>query len=357
MVMAAKVLLVDDDSKMLEGLERVLRPLQATWSVTAATSARSALELLDHEPVDVVVSDMRMPEMDGAALLTIVKEKFPATTRIILSGQTDKSAALRAIPVAHQFLCKPCPPSTLIDVLLRRARFPLSDVQLRRKMGSIDSLPCDPEIARKLSALIDEGEPGLAAVSDLIKKEPVLILKLLQLSNSSFFGVKRQVDDIAAAVSCAGEDVLRTLAASALASSSIQVLAKRADVDAMRSHVTEVAIAAHTLAGASPHADACLVAGMLHEIGKMFLATHVPEMFDAVAERASADGISFEAAELAEGAVSHAEVGAALLDLWGLPPLVVDAVAKHNHASYDCDYLDPTLAVWLAHRRVMASAR
>lgn len=357
MAIAAKVLLVDDDSKMLEGLERVLQPLRDTWSVTATTSARSALELLDHEPVDVVVSDMRMPEMDGAALLAVVKEKFPATTRIILSGQTEKSAALRAIPVAHRFLGKPCPPSTLIDVLARRTRFPVSDAQLRKKIGSIESLPCDPAIARELSTLIEEGEPRLGAVIDLIKKEPVLILKLLQLSNSSFFGVKRQSDDIAAAVWCAGEELLRTLAASACASSSIQISAKRADVDAMRSHVSEVAIAARKLAGESPHADACFVAGMLHEIGKIFLATHVPEMFDAIAERAVADGIAFEAAEVAEGVVSHAEIGASLLDLWGLPPLVVDAVAKQNDARYESDYLDPTAAVLLAHRRVMASAR
>jgi len=105
-----RLILVDDERNVLEGLRRLLRPLRATWEVRTATSGVEALALLDAQPADVIVTDMRMPAMDGARLLSIVKERAPDTIRIVLSGQTDHATALRVIPLAHQFLGKPCDP-------------------------------------------------------------------------------------------------------------------------------------------------------------------------------------------------------------------------------------------------------
>ncbi|MCW5837708.1 MAG: response regulator, partial [Labilithrix sp.] len=101
MTAARRVLLVDDEPRIVAGLQRLLRPHRALWDVSVATSASDALAILEEHAFDVIVSDMRMPEMDGAAFLKIAREKYPATMRIVLSGQTDASAAQRVVPVAH----------------------------------------------------------------------------------------------------------------------------------------------------------------------------------------------------------------------------------------------------------------
>jgi len=349
MVEANRVLLVDDESAMLDALKRALLPLQGSWAIESATSAIGALELIDRQPFDVVVSDMQMPEMDGAGLLAIVREKCPAAARVILSTRTEKSHALRAVHVAHRFLHKPCPPGTLIEFLGRRARIASSDESLHEHVGAIGVLPCDPATALKLAELVEESDLRFFAIAQAIESEPVLVLKLLQLASSSFFGLKRQSDDVRSAVTFAGRELLTTLARFAVESATSDIVAKELDLPALRAHAAEVAVLARKAAGQSPHADACFVAGMLHDIGKIIMATHDPDGFDAVSSRARREGSSFESAELAEGVRSHTVVGAALVDLWGLPQTIVEAVAKQNVETYDCEYLDPTQAVRLAH--------
>lgn len=81
-----RILFVDDESKILEGLQRMLRPERHRWEMAFASGGAAALSLLEAAPFDVIVSDMRMPGMDGAALLKVVRAKYPNVLRIILSG-------------------------------------------------------------------------------------------------------------------------------------------------------------------------------------------------------------------------------------------------------------------------------
>jgi DNA-binding NtrC family response regulator len=103
-----RILFVDDEAHVLDGLRDLLRRQRREWEMVFALGGDAALRELDAQPFHVVVSDMRIPGIDGAALLALVQERYPETVRIILSGQTEHEAALRAVPVAHQFLAKPC---------------------------------------------------------------------------------------------------------------------------------------------------------------------------------------------------------------------------------------------------------
>lgn len=102
------VLFVDDEPDMLKGLRNLFRRDRERWSMSFADSGAGALAELEAHPVDVIVSDMRMPEMDGATLLALVRDRYPAVRRIILSGYANPESMALASEVAHSFLAKPC---------------------------------------------------------------------------------------------------------------------------------------------------------------------------------------------------------------------------------------------------------
>ncbi|MDJ0855264.1 MAG: response regulator, partial [Desulfobacterales bacterium] len=85
-----RLLFVDDEPMVLKGLQRSLRSMRQEWEMTFAAGGREALDAMQAQPFDVVISDMRMPEMDGAQLLEVVKRDYPQVVRIILSGQLDR---------------------------------------------------------------------------------------------------------------------------------------------------------------------------------------------------------------------------------------------------------------------------
>ena len=108
------ILLVDDEIAILDGLRRQLRK---NFTVHTATGGAEALELMRSQPFSVVVSDMRMPEMDGATLLAQVRALHPDVVRILLTGQADTQAAIAAVNEGqiYRFLTKPCPPEVLLE--------------------------------------------------------------------------------------------------------------------------------------------------------------------------------------------------------------------------------------------------
>ena len=102
--MKTKVLFVDDEANVLSGLRRMLRSQRQVWDMQFANGGAAALELMANQSFDVVVSDMRMPGVDGAELLNRVNDLFPDTVRLVLSGQSEHEKIFRAIGPAHQFL-------------------------------------------------------------------------------------------------------------------------------------------------------------------------------------------------------------------------------------------------------------
>ncbi|MFO1377700.1 MAG: response regulator [Steroidobacteraceae bacterium] len=133
---SATVLFVDDDERVTDALRRTVRAEHL--DCLTAQSAGEALEILQRRPVDVLVSDEKMPTTTGSELLAIVRQRFPATIRIILSGQSDLDAAIRAINEGevYRFLQKPCDPrdlaATIRDALQHKKIQDLSRKLLRR---------------------------------------------------------------------------------------------------------------------------------------------------------------------------------------------------------------------------------
>ena len=115
-----KILLVDDEESILNSLRRLLRG--QPYEVLLATSGAQALEVMALQPVDLVMSDARMPNMDGATLLAHIRQGYPATTRIMLTGYADPSAIIKAINEGqiHHYISKPWNDDEML-LILRQA--------------------------------------------------------------------------------------------------------------------------------------------------------------------------------------------------------------------------------------------
>lgn len=140
------ILFVDDEPNILSGLKRMFRSLRQEIDLYFAESGQEALDLMAEHPVDVIVSDMRMPGMDGATLLALVQERFPHAIRIMLTGQADEESILRTVGVVHQFITKPSDPETLGKVLERACALQdlMKNEQLKSLVSSLGKLPSVP---------------------------------------------------------------------------------------------------------------------------------------------------------------------------------------------------------------------
>jgi putative nucleotidyltransferase with HDIG domain len=354
-----RILFVDDESRILEGLQRMLRPQRREWEMAFAAGGKAALTMLEASPFDVIVSDMRMPEIDGAALLEVVREKYPNILRIILSGYTELEASYRAVPVAHQFLLKPCDPDALRAAIERGTSLiaVLNSKMLAGLVGSLQELPSLPRTYARLRTALSEPETSIDQVAKIVEQDVAICAKVLQLVNSAFFGVTREISDIKTAVSYLGITILQNLVLSVEIFRTFRPpkAIPGFSIEEFHRHSQLTARIASEIGKTAAGKNAVVVAGLLHDIGKLVIAERAPEHLRRVLEGVEQERKPlFEIEEDLIG-VSHAEVGAYLLSLWGLPSPVVEAVAHHHHPErVSHDKLDMLSAVYLAN--VLAEA-
>jgi HD-like signal output (HDOD) protein/CheY-like chemotaxis protein len=332
-----RVLFVDDDANILQGLQRLLRPLRREWDMSFALGPSEAIALFDQQPFDVVVSDMRMPEMTGAELLSRIRDSHPAVARIILSGHSQMDSAVRSAGIAHQFLAKPCDAEALRKTIARvlALRTLLTDAKLTRLVAGIGSLPSLPSSYAAINNELAGEDPSLQRVADIISNDLAMSAKVLQLVNSAFFGLARRVETIEQAVTLLGTDIIRSLVLSNSAFSQFQPSSKSFSAERLWKHSLLVGAIAGAIAKAERVERAvvgeALQAGLLHDLGRLILAAHLPDAFDSALQAAGTRNAPLFEAERESVGATHAEFGAYLLGLWGLPDSTVEAVAFHHH--------------------------
>ncbi len=348
-----RVVFVDDEPAVLDGLRRSLRRLRDEWDMEFVEGAREAIACLEARPADVLVSDMRMPGMDGAELLVEVHRRWPSTVRFILSGYVEMEGILRTLPVAHQFLSKPCDPKAIRAAIERAMRLQrtLSNDAISAWIGAIDSLPSLPSMYTAVLEAIRDPEVGITAVAQQIERDSSVAAKVLQIVNSSFFGLAQEVTSVAQAVGLLGVQQLRDLVL------TIEVFRPSEGMDAdvvaflegIQRHSSRVATAAKLLQPDKAQGDLTFTAGLLHEVGCKIFASREPERFGERIREARASGRPLRDLEIEEWGVDHAAVGAALLAYWGLPYPIIEAVAYHQRPSeIDSDEATPLTYVHVA---------
>jgi HD-like signal output (HDOD) protein len=325
-----RILFVDDEPQILRAMQRSLRRRSADWDMVFAGSALEALAALTAGHFDVVVSDGRMPEMDGIALLEQIKAEYPTTIRIMLSGHADEEAIIPALPAIHQFLSKPCQVSVLEAVLesaLEASRRGDTEA-VREALLTSDWLPPAPRLYSQLTQALKDPDLPMARIYGLVERDASLTAVLLKTVNSAYFGLPRQVSSVAEAARLLGVVVVRCLALFVEAFNHLAI-DKHVDhsyIESFHSHSFLTARIARGLASGGVLApDRVFSAGLLHDMGELLLATRLPHEGTRAPRDPATTGHQAE-----QIGPTHAEIGGWLLSHWGLPAFLVETASRHH---------------------------
>lgn len=337
--MPKRLLFVDDEALVLDGLRRALHGMRSEWEMRFVGSGAAALETLDRETFDAIVTDMRMPGMDGAQLLEHVKERHCDVVRIVLSGQSEKEAVLRSIAPAHQFLSKPCDVQELKARLAQAfaMRDLLRNASLAAIVSRLRSIPSLPTLYNELSAALASENTSIAEIERIISRDVGMAAKILQLANSAFLGARGHVSSLSHALSLIGAEIIRSLMLSIHVFSQFDRHSHAASfVPALWDHSMAVAWLSRRIAasetGSRAVQEESFTTGLLHDVGKIVLLAEMPQEYRLVVERLKGGERSFRDLESEFVGCTHDQIGAYLMAIWGLPESIVHAVGSHHTA-------------------------
>jgi HD-like signal output (HDOD) protein len=331
------VLFVDDEPAILRLLPRLLADRKDSWRMSFAESAVQGLELMARDSFDVVVSDLKMPGIDGIEFLKEVRERHPLTARIIYSSYSDQRSILACVGVIHQFLPKPCPSETFKSTIERAAmiRSLLPNVAIREKVSKMERVLSMPPIYLELLHQLQSDDTAIEDIAMTIAKDIGMTAQMLKIVNSAFFGLAQPTSNVAEAVSFLGIETVKylVLAIGIFSQFESRKLGGIA-IGTLWNHSVRTANAAKLIAKSDSARrqliEDAMAAGLLHDLGKLVLASNYPERYEEVGRMASEKRVEWLVAEREAFGFDHAEVGGYLLGLWGLPPAVVEAVAFHH---------------------------
>jgi putative nucleotidyltransferase with HDIG domain len=325
--MSTRIVFVDDELKILQAMGRSFHSMRNEWNMEFLTSGAAALESLARLPADVIVSDMRMPGMDGWQLLAEVKKLYPQTVRLVLSGHADPSSVMLAVGTAQLYLAKPCESGSLKAAIVQTQmlRQLLSSDRLALLVGEVGMLPSAPTAFQEILACLQNPAASLTDAAQIIGRDAAMTANIMKLVNSAFFGSRRPITTIDRAVAYLGMDTLGALVLGhSVFQSGIATGIDGFSLEQLWKHSEQTAAAARAIALSEnlsvAKADEAFLAGVLHDVGKVVFATKAA----ALPNDMSAIDV------VAQMEAHHAEVGAYLLGLWGFPNSIVEAVAFHH---------------------------
>ena len=297
-------------------LETALSEQGLDWEIVRASDAETALTISSEEQIDVIVTDSRPGSLDGTSLLAAHRQHHPGTVRILLLDEASDPPDTAMLEAAHRILNLPLRADELVETVdgVVELRELLDSAELKAFVGSFVRLPPPPELYLELSRALNDPECTTARIINLVSKDPAIAARVLRLCNSAYFSGGRTFTDLRSAVIRLGAQNLRRLV---LAS---EVFGEKGacsgvDRDALQQRaMASSQLAAQLLSDAS--ADLAATACLLAEVGKLLPGVNTAEPGEAP----SGDSCG----------PSHAEAGAYLLGLWGLPLPIVEAVANQH---------------------------
>lgn len=335
----ARILFVDDNQDILDGLKRALRHEKRRWDLFFINSGESALEFMSANRIDAVITDIRMPGVDGVRLLREVTRLYPNVIRFVLSGHAEEEVILQASKLAHQFFPKPCNVDELRTSLERSLSLNelLADSHLCSVVSSVAAMPGVPEVYTEIVEKLNSHEVTVREIGKVISRDPAISMKILQLMNSAYFSIGREVSDVVEAVGLLGVNSIKYLVLSVEMFSQFdqqKLNGTGFHLEESIDHSIRVGLLAKKIS-LSEHAEKrsseeSYLSGFLHDVGKLILADNFSLEYRSVVELEQSEQISLCHAEREVIGADHGAIGAYLLGLWGFSDAVLESVAFHH---------------------------
>jgi putative nucleotidyltransferase with HDIG domain len=336
-----RILFVDDQPNILAGMRRMLHKMKDEWEMTFCESGKEALAIMEKQSFDLIVSDMMMPEMNGAQLLTEVAKLYPGMVRFILSGHSDRELILKSVGSAHQYIAKPCDSDKLKQYIsssfgLHRV---LSSPKLHARIAAIKTLPSPPDIYNEVVYELQCENASIDSIAKVISKDISLSAKILQIVNSAFFGLPQHVRSLAQAVNYLGLNILQGVVLTAGVHDRLKDAGiPEASLESIFNH--SVAVGGHAKKIAvkmglqKRDSEDALIAGLLHDVGKLAMLASFKDEMNAAIRLAREKSLPLYMAEKEILGANHGEIGAHLLSLWGLHDPILEAVTFHHNPQH-----------------------
>ena len=229
---------IDDEPNILRGLRRLLRTKRDVWDMVFLEGGEVAIDWISKNDPDAIVTDMRMPTVDGAKVLEYAASHKKGRIRIVLSGEADRDLTRRTVGRSHQFFSKPCNETNLIRAI--EAAFSSCEEvlspEMQRYVSNITTLPGATKTHDSLEAAFKSG--SISDLSQVVAHDPALALRVLQLANSSYFGRPTDTLSIASAVNNVGMEVLFDL----WETGSLLAAPDTADIDTQLAEYNDLAV-------------------------------------------------------------------------------------------------------------------
>ncbi len=341
------ILFVDDNENVINGIQRQLRPYRDQWQLFFAKTGVQALDLMAQFPIDMIVSDMMMPAMRGDELLKIVSEKFPGTVRIILSGYADEMSLKSGLEVAHQYFSKPCTAEVLREAISQIFKIQdcLQNPRIIAEVGDPNQLPSLPKIYHQLNAAIANENTTINEISNIFASDMVLSAKLLQLINSPYFGLNRNISNLTESVNLIGLKKLNNLVLSVHVKNAFPILNSKMEdyMVCLWQDAGRVADLARLITLSEnqqeDRPDQAYLGGLLHNLGLLIFLSRGGDKLRFLLEQVKNTEIPVADLELDIFGFTRSEAAAYLLSLWKIPPGIIEAILLQNRPN-NTDYDD-----------------
>ncbi|MEO8425874.1 MAG: response regulator [Verrucomicrobiota bacterium] len=307
------------------------------WEIAFAQNCTQALEMMTVRPFDVVVLDLEIERDDNGRFLGLIMDRYPDAIRIMLFDPLDKRAVVKSDGKVHQYIVKRCAPETLITTV-HRARLLnkwLNDPAIKRLLPRMHKLPSVPSVYVRLVQELKSPDTSVEVIGMIVADDFAMTAKLLQLVNSAFFGLGRTITSPAEAVSYLGIERTKALVLLAHTFSKYELDKSSAfSFEELWAHALVTGKFARWISQEETNdpqlGETAFTAGLLHDVGKLMTAVNLPEDYNHLVKRVEEESITFEAAEREILGTTHAELGACVLGIWGLPLEILEAIAFHH---------------------------
>jgi putative nucleotidyltransferase with HDIG domain len=337
-----RILLVADEPVEFDRLQALFTHVASAWETQYCKNEKEALTLLEETEFEVIFAELTSGPLATAQFLHEIWKKHPKTVRFLMAPSIDTDVMVTCVLGAHQFLQQPIGAESLgaalerVEFINRLVRNP----RIQSLVSRMRTLPSRPSLYLEVMRELRSSNANIRIVGELVGKDLAISTKLIQVVNSAYYGLAQQVSEPADAVLLLGMETTASLILSIEAFARFdKVKPLYFSIDRVWKHSQSVAQSAKKIAEFMSNDPAvakdAFTAGLLHDIGKLALALNFEEQYQGALKLAEKKNLQAWEVETEVFGASHAEAGAYLLSLWGLPFPIIEAVASHHMPAHE----------------------